>query len=150
MKSTVAASFWPKHAGGVAETIRSRLSPNGIPKPIVEPMPIFDQGDIVRVPFPYTDRETRQHRPALIVSRSALGTQEQLLWVVMITSAENRRWPDDHDVGPNYREVGLPAASIIRPTKIATIESRDASQIGRIPRTLLRRVSGTISRNLAL
>jgi len=68
----------------------------------------------------------------------------------MITSAENRRWPDDHDIGPNYLDVGLSAPSIIRPTKIATIESRDASPIGRIPRNLLRRVLGAISRNLGL
>lgn len=105
---------------------------------------------MVRVPFPYTDRETRQHRPALVVSRGALGERSQFLWVVMITSAENRRWPDDHDIGPNYQEVGLPAASIIRPTKIATIESRDASQIGRIPRDLLRRVLETVGRNVGL
>jgi hypothetical protein len=28
----------------------------------------FERGDVVRVPFPYTDRPTRQHRPALVVS----------------------------------------------------------------------------------
>jgi mRNA interferase MazF len=113
-------------------------------------MPTFEQGAVVRVPFPYTDRETRQHRPALVVSRGGIGEYAQLLWVVMITSAENRRWPDDHDIGPNYRDVGLPAPSIIRPTKIATIESRDASPIGRVPRNLLRRVLDAISRHLGL
>ncbi len=113
-------------------------------------MPTFEQGDVIRVPFPYTDRQTRQHRPALVVSSGGIGEQSQFLWVVMITSAENRRWPDDHDIGANYREVGLPAPSVIRPTKIATIESRDASPIGRIPRNMLRRVLETIGRNLAL
>jgi mRNA interferase MazF len=113
-------------------------------------MPTFEQGEVVRLPFPYTDRETRQYRPALVVSRGGIGESEQFLWVVMITSAENRRWPDDHDVGPKYRDVGLPAPSIIRPTKIATIQSRDASPIGSIPRNLLRRVLDTISRNLGL
>jgi mRNA interferase MazF len=113
-------------------------------------MPTFEQGDVVRVPFPYTDRQTRQHRPALVVSNGGIGEHAQFLWVVMITSAENRRWPDDQDIGPNYRDVGLPAPSIIRPTKIATIESRDASAIGRIPRNLLGRVQEMISRNLAL
>jgi len=32
-------------------------------------MPTFEQGDVVRVAFPYTDRETRQHWPALVLSR---------------------------------------------------------------------------------
>jgi mRNA interferase MazF len=79
-----------------------------------------------------------------------IGENGQILWVVMITSAENRRWSDDHDIGPNYREVGLPAPSIIRPTKIATIESRDASSIGHIRRHLMQQVLETIGRNLAL
>ena len=92
------------------------------------------------MPFPYTDRKTRQHRPALVVSRDGIGEYEQFLWVVMITSAENRRWPDDQDIGPNSRDLGLPAPSIIRPTKSATIETRDASPIGRVPRNLVRRV----------
>ncbi|WP_244564525.1 type II toxin-antitoxin system PemK/MazF family toxin [Rhizobium sullae] len=53
-------------------------------------MPIFKQGDIVRVPFPSTDRDTRQRRPALVVSAGQIGENAALLWVVMITSAENR------------------------------------------------------------
>jgi hypothetical protein len=34
-------------------------------------MPIFEPWDIVRVPFPYTDRPVRQRRPALIVAAGA-------------------------------------------------------------------------------
>ena len=31
------------------------------------------QGDIIRVPFPYTDRPARQHRPAPVVSKGGIG-----------------------------------------------------------------------------
>ena len=58
-------------------------------------MPNFEQGDVVRVPFPYTDKAARQHRPALVVSTGGIGENEGLLWVVMITSADNRPWPGD-------------------------------------------------------
>ena len=51
-------------------------------------MAIFDQGDVVKVPFPYTDRATRQYRPALVVSVDAMQAAHGLLWVAMITSAE--------------------------------------------------------------
>ncbi|CAD5299210.1 mRNA interferase MazF [Bosea sp. 62] len=95
-------------------------------------MPSFEQGDVVRVPFPYTDRATRQHRPALVVSAGGIGDGAALLWVVMITSAENRPWPGDVPLGAQYREAGLPAPSTIRPCKIATIEARHAQAIGRI------------------
>lgn len=49
----------------------------------------FKRGDVIRVPFPYTDRNTRQYRPALVVSPSGIGEDNALLWVVMITSADN-------------------------------------------------------------
>jgi mRNA interferase MazF len=31
-------------------------------------MPIFEVWDIVKVPFPYTDRPVRQRRPALVIA----------------------------------------------------------------------------------
>jgi PemK-like, MazF-like toxin of type II toxin-antitoxin system len=65
-------------------------------------MPAFERGDVVRIPFPYTDRNTRQHRPGLVVSAGGIGDQAGLIWVVMITSAANRRWPDDLDLGDRY------------------------------------------------
>ncbi|MGY3341544.1 MULTISPECIES: type II toxin-antitoxin system PemK/MazF family toxin [unclassified Bradyrhizobium] len=100
-------------------------------------MAVFKQGDVVRVPFPYTDRSTRQHRPALVVSAGGIGENGNLLWVVMITSAENRTGPGDLAIS-RYEEAGLPAPSIIRPCKIATIEARHAERLGRIkPRLMI-------------
>ena len=113
-------------------------------------MPVFEQGDIVRVPFPYTDRNTRQHRPALVVSDGGIGAAGGLLWVVMITSAENQSWPGDCALGDSYRDAGLPAPSIIRSAKIATIESRDADPIGRLSPRLMAEVLHGIRRNLSL
>ena len=92
-------------------------------------MASFSQGDVVKVPFPYTDRSTRQSRPALVVSDPSLEADHGLLWVVMITSAENRSWPGDVAVDDLAR-AGLPAPSVIRPTKIATIDASDASRLG--------------------
>jgi mRNA interferase MazF len=104
-------------------------------------MPAFKQGDVVRVPFPYTDRLPRQHRPALVVSAGGIGENSNILWVVMITSAENRAWPGDLAIG-RYEEAGLPAPSVIRPCKIATIEARHAERLGRIkPRLTIEVVS---------
>ena len=49
------------------------------------------------------------------------------LWVVMITSAENRGWPDDVPVA-NLKLAGLPVPSLIRSAKIATIDASDGSR----------------------
>ena len=112
-------------------------------------MPTFEQGDVIRVPFPYTDRDTRQHRPALVVSAGALGDQDRLLWVVMITSAENRRWPGDVELVENHLEVGLPVPSLIRTTKIATIEVDHADRLGSLPAESWVQVSARVGSHLA-
>jgi mRNA interferase MazF len=113
-------------------------------------MPRFEQGDVVRVQFPYTDREARQHRPALVVSKGLLGEGGSLLWVVMITSAANRPWPGDVSLVEAFRSVGLPIASVVRPTKIATIEARHAKRLGRLPPPLWSVVAAELRRHLGV
>lgn len=108
----------------------------------------FRRGDVVRVPFPYTDRPVRQHRPALVVSNGAIGEGGALLWVVMITSAENRRWAGDVSLEDQYLDAGLPAPSVIRPVKIATIEASHASRLGHIAPQLLAEVSDRLRQHL--
>ena len=109
-------------------------------------MQSFEPGDVVRVPFPYTDRATRQWRPALVVSRGGLGEDRRLLWVAMITSAENRPWPDDIPFGETYPEANLPAPSIVRPCKLATIEGGDAEKIGRVNAEMMEEVVAFLRR----
>jgi mRNA interferase MazF len=93
-------------------------------------MATFRSGDLIKVPFPYTDRSTRQRRPAFVASAGELQDRHGLLWVVMVTSAENRAWPDDIVVSDHVR-AGLPAPSLVRCAKMATIEARDAEPLGR-------------------
>src|SRR3954454_5784005 len=102
---------------------------NGHPRPTQAPMAGFDVWDIVKVPFPYTDRPVRQRRPALVIAAGELQAAHGLLWLAMITSAANRGWAGDVAIS-DLAIAGLPAASIVRPAKIATIEARDAEQLG--------------------
>ncbi len=92
-------------------------------------MPTFDVWDVIKVPFPYTDRPVRQYRPALVVVAGDILEFHGLLWVVMITSAANRGWPGDVAVS-DLSMAGLPVASVIRTAKIATIEARDGERLG--------------------
>ncbi|MFG1391968.1 type II toxin-antitoxin system PemK/MazF family toxin [Xanthobacter agilis] len=112
-------------------------------------MPTFETGTVVRVPFPYTDKSTRQHRPALVISDGAVGEEGALLWVVMITSAENRPWPGDVSFGAGYRKAGLPAPSVVRPCKIATIAARHAEPLGAVSKAMLRKVQTEVQQLLA-
>lgn len=93
-------------------------------------MPTCDVGDVVRLPFPYTDRPAFQYRPGLVVARFPDAGRHGLAWVVMITSAANEPWPGDVDVGPDFRQAGLPVPSVVRTRKITTVDLRDASRLG--------------------
>ena len=108
----------------------------------------FDAWDVVKVPFPYTDRPVRQQRPALIVAAGTLEAEHGLLWVLMITSAENRGWPTDVAVS-DLTMAGLPAPSVVRSAKIATIEARDAQRIGRLPPSDCVKVAAQLADTLA-
>ena len=110
-------------------------------------MRTFERGDVIKVPFPYTDRATRQSRPAVVVSTAPLRELHGLLWVVMITSAENRGWPDDVPVA-NLKLAGLPVPSLIRSAEIATIDASDASKLGRVSASQVRLVTGKIRQRL--
>ena len=95
-------------------------------------MPAFEPWDVVRVSFPYTDRTVRQHRPALVLAAGSLQKTHGLLWLAMITSAAHHRWPGDVVIS-DLDSAGLPAPSIVRPAKIATIDARDAGRLGTLP-----------------
>jgi mRNA interferase MazF len=112
-------------------------------------MPSFSRGDVIKVPFPYTDRATRQSRPALVVSGGQLEDEHGLLWVVMITSAENRGWPGDVAV-KSLASAGLPVPSVIRTAKIATIEASDATRLGKVTHAVLEDVSRRLGCELGI
>jgi mRNA interferase MazF len=90
--------------------------------------------DIVVVPFPYADRLAEKRRPALVISNRKLAAHG-VIWVAMITSAENEPWGSDVGV-PDLNRAGLPAPSVVRPAKIACIEpARIDRRIGRLDKT---------------
>ena len=87
----------------------------------------FAQGDIVAVPFPYTDRQTEKRRPALVISNGKVSRDHGLVWLAMITSADNQCW--ENDIAVEGKSTGLSSPSVIRVAKLATI---DASLIIRV------------------
>lgn len=48
--------------------------------------------DIVRVPYPYAHRPIRQWRPALVIAAGKILHEHGLIWILMMTSAENHGW----------------------------------------------------------
>jgi len=83
----------------------------------------FDQFAVVRVPFPFTDREATKNRPALVLSDPVAFNKEAGASVMaMITSAANPPWPLDCPI-TDLHSAGLPAPSKVR-FKLFTLDHR--------------------------
>jgi mRNA interferase MazF len=92
-------------------------------------MPTFDPGTVVKIHFPDVEGLVARFRPALVVSSPELGEVHGLLWILMITSARNEPWAGDIEIS-NLELAGLPAPSVVRCAKVATIEMSSATAIG--------------------
>jgi mRNA interferase MazF len=106
-------------------------------------LPTFDPFTTIAVPFPYVERPVLKRRPALVVSRPRLARESGLLWVLMITSAGNVPWSGDIAID-DLPLAGLSKPSVIRPTKIATIESGVAQPLGRVTTSIASRVAAAL------
>lgn len=83
----------------------------------------FNAFEVVRVPFPFTDREAVKNRPALVLSNpQAFGLPSGHSVMAMITSASNAPWPLDCMVS-DLACAGLPAPSVVR-FKLFTLDHR--------------------------
>ncbi|HEY0283039.1 MAG TPA: type II toxin-antitoxin system PemK/MazF family toxin [Rhizomicrobium sp.] len=106
--------------------------------------------DIVVVPFPYSDRLAEKRRPALVVSAPALQKRFGLIWLMMITSAGNPAWDCDVAIS-DLKLAGLPASSVVRPAKIATVDAaRILRRIGKLTARDAKRVKEKLRELAAL
>ena len=95
----------------------------------------FEQFTVVRVPFPFTDREAVKNRPALILSGATLFNNLAGHSVMaMITSASNAPWPLDCAL-EDLAAAGLPSPSKVR-FKLFTLDHRLVrGELGRVSPT---------------
>lgn len=82
---------------------------------------IYNQFDVVVVPFPFTDFNTDKRRPALVLSTKTFNNQSGNCVLAMITSQNNPDWPLDTKIG-SIQKAGLKSPSKIR-MKLFTLDS---------------------------
>lgn len=85
-------------------------------------MASFERFDIVRVPFPFTDRQADKNRPAVVLSGGAASRPAGHSVMAMVTSAGHAPWPLDVQIS-DLKTAGLPAPSIVR-FKLLTLDHR--------------------------
>ncbi|MBX3133756.1 MAG: type II toxin-antitoxin system PemK/MazF family toxin [Gemmatimonadaceae bacterium] len=84
-------------------------------------MPAYKPGDVVVVPFPFTERLASKRRPALVCSSDSYNGATRHLVLAMITTSAHAKWPGDvaiRDLGA----TGLPAPSTVR-WKLFTLDA---------------------------
>lgn len=69
--------------------------------------------ELVRVPFPFTDRPVMKRRPALVLSGPDFQQQSGHLLLAMVTSANHSRCPSDWPI-EDLQASGLPQACVVR------------------------------------
>ena len=75
------------------------------------------KGDIILIPFPFTDLTGQKNRPALV-----LITTNTDITVAFITS--QIKWQDEHDLQLEpSAENGLKTISLVRLSKLATLDN---------------------------
>jgi mRNA interferase MazF len=103
----------------------------------------YAPGDIVVVPFPYSDRLAEKRRPAVIVSNARLAAQG-FVWLAMITSARQSALAYDGPIA-DLALAGLPTPCVVRATKMATVEpSRIVRKAGRLDAAEAARMLATV------
>ena len=92
----------------------------------------YKRGDIVLLPFPYTDQSGSKRRPALILSTDAYDGRRMDIIVAPITGNLATRQPDDTPLSD------WSAAGLLKPSVVKGI-------LGTVQQTLVVRVLGTLT-----
>lgn len=94
------------------------------------------RGDVVLVPFPFTDLSTTKQRPALVVSPDAWNATQPDVLLVAITSQMNVAFESQDVVlsATDSAAAGLPKPSRVRTTKLFTMHAGLLRRtLGRLP-----------------
>jgi mRNA interferase MazF len=79
---------------------------------------MFNQKDIVLIPFPYSDLTLSEKRPALIISNEKINKMQDRICCLITTKSHK----DDLLITKDSFEIGaLPFKSFIKPHRIFTI-----------------------------
>ena len=94
----------------------------------------FSQGDVVLVPFPFTDLSATKQRPALVLSPERLNKIRADLVLAAITSQVPAVLDEDEILlsTSELGAAGLPKPSIIKLGKIFTIQGLIRKKIGHV------------------
>ena len=103
-------------------------------------------GDIVLVPFPFTDLTNHKIRPALVLA--SIG--QDIILTAISSQLHHKSWPSDHDIidtDPDFTATGLKINSRIHLSKLVTVESKIViGQIGTLKTKSFQKISKKLAK----
>jgi len=96
----------------------------------------YRPGDVVLIPFPFTDFSTLKQKPAVVLSSGSFNTTHSDIIVAAITShlTPDIAAEEYHLNQTEQTACGLPKASLIKLGKIVTLDQRLVRKtLGRLP-----------------
>ena len=107
----------------------------------------FRRGDIILVPFPFTDLSSVKQRPALVISSDALNAAGDDVLVAAITSQIGPKLAAEEFLIPSndLAVCGLPKPSLVRVAKLAALHRQLViKRIGSMPHATLAQILARI------
>ena len=107
-------------------------------------MTSFKRGDVVLVPFPFTDLSAVKRRPALVISIDDYNRRTGDVVIAQITSkVDSPARPGDHNIG-RWKEAGLVVPSLAR-ARVTTLHSSIVvRQLGAMPAAEMGKIDAAI------
>ena len=91
----------------------------------------YDFGDVVLVPFPFTDQTTSKRRPAIVISSEALSTQSSRYHLDITSQAKPAGSFGEVPVD-EWKKPGLLKPSVIKPVVGSIEKSLVIRKLGRL------------------
>ncbi len=115
----------------------------------------YERGDVVLVPFPFTDLSQQKPRPAIVISISAYQQRTEDVIVVAISSKVPVPLPEGELVlsvdSAGFAQTGLRVSSVVRPGKIVTMhQGLVITRLGQISPDALNKLDQQLSKVLGL
>jgi mRNA interferase MazF len=108
----------------------------------------YKRGDVVYIPFQYSELTGGKTRPAVVVSSSHYHAQQGLYIVAAITS--NTGAVGQGCLIADLAMAGLPALSLVRPVLLTLASTVMGRRVGRLAPTDLAQVSALLKTALGL
>lgn len=96
----------------------------------------FNKGDVILIPFPFTDLSATKQRPALIISSDQFNNKHNDVVAMAVSSQIPSQIPEEEYLlsSADMKTSGLPRKSVIKLGKVITInQSLIIKKLGKIP-----------------